>query len=337
MTAQTDYQIIRNATAVHTLGAPLVRLTGDDRLEFLDGFLSKSSDFVDPDTTRECLALEDDGRPFAIMLHLELDEVSWLVPRNAVSVGELVDYLGTMDVPDGVTVEVAPSGWRAIAFEGAGAWRVAEDFIDYDISGLVLHGITEITIPGADRGTSAVMARVSTSGEYGYLVITDAVDIAELTIAERARALGGAVIDDEALARVEAEAGTPHYAFGVRGHDLTEMDLSWLIDWNRIGEFRGSDALTAPTREQRRLVPFTAPAGSRVEPSSPVLADGQRVGEVLYVTPPANPDEELGFAIVEAPFWVPGLELTLDGEDGLTIRTVTLPRVLARSSVERIA
>lgn len=111
MTAQTDYQIIRNATAVHTLGAPLVRLTGDDRLEFLDGFLSKSSDFVDPDTTRECLALEDDGRPFAIMLHLELDEVSWLVPRNAVSVGELVDYLGTMDVPDGVTVEVAPSGW----------------------------------------------------------------------------------------------------------------------------------------------------------------------------------------------------------------------------------
>ena len=337
MTAQTDYQIIRNATAVHTLGAPLVRLTGDDRLEFLDGFLSKSSDFVDPDTTRECLALEDDGRPCAIMLHLELDEVSWLVPRNAVSVGELVDYLGTMDVPDGVTVEVAPSGWRAIAFEGAGAWRVAEDFIDYDISGLVLHGITEITIPGADRGTSAVMARVSTSGEYGYLVITDAVDIAELTIAERARALGGAVIDDEALARVEAEAGTPHYAFGVRGHDLTEMDLSWLIDWNRIGEFRGSDALTAPTREQRRLVPFTAPAGSRVEPSSPVLADGQRVGEVLYVTPPANPDEELGFAIVEAPFWVPALELTLDGEDGLTIRTVTLPRVLARSSVERMA
>ena len=337
MTAQTDYQIIRNATAVHTLGAPLVRLTGDDRLEFLDGFLSKSSDFVDPDTTRECLALEDDGRPFAIMLHLELDEVSWLVPRNAVSVGELVDYLGTMDVPDGVTVEVAPSGWRAIAFEGAGAWRVAEDFIDYDISGLVLHGITEITIPGADRGTSAVMARVSTSGEYGYLVITDAVDIAELTIAERARALGGAVIDDEALARVEAEAGTPHYAFGVRGHDLTELDLSWLIDWNRIGEFRGSDALTAPTREQRRLVPFTAPAGSRVEPSSPVLADGQRVGEVLYVTPPANPEEELGFAIVEAPFWVPGLELTLDGEDGLTIRTVTLPRVLARSSVERMA
>lgn len=337
MTAQTDYQIIRNATAVRTLGAPLVRLTGDDRLEFLDGFLSKSSDFVDPDTTRECLALEDDGRPFAIMLHLELDEVSWLVPRSAVSVGELVDYLGTMDVPDGVTVEVAPSGWRAIAFEGAGAWRVAEDFIDYDISGLVLHGITEITIPGADRGTSAVMARVSTSGEYGYLVITDAVDIAELTIAERARALGGAVIDDEALARVEAEAGTPHYAFGVRGHDLTEMDLSWLIDWNRIGEFRGSDALTAPTREQRRLVPFTAPAGSRVEPSSPVLADGQRVGEVLYVTPPANPDEELGFAIVEAPFWVPGLELTLDGEDGLTIRTVTLPRVLARSSVERMA
>ena len=337
MTAQTDYQIIRNSIAVHTLGAPLVRLTGDDRLEFLDGFLSRSSDFVDPDTARECLALGDDGRPFAILLHLELDEVSWLVPRSAVGAEELVDYLGSMDVPDGVTVDVAPSGWRAIAFEGAGAWKVAGDFIDYDISGLVLHGITEITIPGAGRGTSAIMARVSTSGEYGYLVVTDAAGIAELTIAEKARALGGAVIGDAALARVEAEAGTPHYAFGVRGHDLTELDLSWLIDWNRIGEFRGSDALTAPTREQRRLVPFTAPAGSRVEPSSPVLADGQRVGEVLYVTPPANPDEELGFAIVEAPFWVPGLELTLDGEDGLTIRTVTLPRVLARSSVERMA
>ena len=94
--------------------------------------------------------------------------------------------------------------------------------------------------------------------------------------------------------------------------------------------------MTAPTREQRRLVPFIAAAGSTIEPSAPVLADGQRIGEVIYATPSANPDEELGFAIVEAPFWVPGIELSLEG-DGTTIRTVALPRVLARSSVERMA
>lgn len=337
MNAQIDYQIIRNATAVHTIHAPLVRITGDDRLEFLDQFLSRSSDFVDPDTTRECLALADDGRPFAILLHLELEEASWLLPRSSVGIDDLTDYLEELDAPGDVRIEVAPDGWSAVAFEGVTAWRVAESLIDYDISGLVLHGMTAITVPGADEGTSAVLARVSTSGEYGYLIITDAGDIARQTIVEKAREIGGAEIGADALARAEAEAGTPHYAYGVRGHDLNEMDLSWLIDWNRIGEFRGSDGLSAPTREQCRIVPFAAPAGTVIETPTAVLADGQRIGEVLYMTPSANPDEELGFALVEAPFWVPGIDMALGTDDGPTVRTVTLPRVLARSSVEKMA
>lgn len=337
MTAQTDYRTIRDSVAVHEITAPLVRVTGDERLEFLDSFLSRSSDYVDPETTRECLALADDGTPFAILLHVELEEVSWLVPRTPVGEEELVDYLGALEIPEGVAVEVAPAGWGAIAFEGVHAWKLAEGFIDYDISGLVLHGVTEITVAGADEGTEAVMARVSTTGEYGYLILSNAGEIVGLTVTEKARALGGDVIGPEALARVEAEAGTPHYSFGVRGHDLTELDLSWLVDWNRLGEFRGSDALEPPSRTGRRLVPFTAPAGVRVAESAGLRADGELIGEVLCMTPSANPDEELGFAIVEAPFWVPGIGLTVDDEQGTAVRTVTLPRVLARSSVERMA
>src|SRR5262245_51040690 len=92
-TATADYSTVRNAVGVYPVTAPLVRVTGDDRLELLDGFLAKSAEFVEPDTVREVLALNADGAPFAILLQIELDEVTWLLPRTPVETVDLQTYL----------------------------------------------------------------------------------------------------------------------------------------------------------------------------------------------------------------------------------------------------
>ena len=52
MSITEQYKTLRTSVGLHTPTGPLVRITGDDRLEFLDTFLSRASDFVDPDTTR---------------------------------------------------------------------------------------------------------------------------------------------------------------------------------------------------------------------------------------------------------------------------------------------
>lgn len=335
-TATGDYTTLRTAVGAYRVTAPLVRLTGDDRLTLLDGFLAKSADYVEPDTVREALALNADGTPFAILLHFEIGDESWLLPRTAVTAGELGAYLAQFETP-GVTVEVAPEGWGATAFEGPVAWSVAAGFVDFDISGLTLHAVTEST-PAAP-GATAHLARVGTTGEYGYLLLSDAPQATHEAVLAAVAEQGGAEVGAEALARVQAEAGMGVYAAGFGGLSVARADLAWMVDWSRIGEFHGSADLTAPSASEARTTALAAPAGSRFPAGAPVTAAGRRVGTVLYQAPAANPEEELVLALLDGPFWVPGLDLTATDEAGeeRVLRTATLPRVIARSLTAKIA
>ncbi|HEV2635887.1 MAG TPA: hypothetical protein VGX23_12110 [Actinocrinis sp.] len=337
-TETEDYTVVRTAIGVYPITAPLVRIGGDERAELLDRFLAKSAEFVEPDSVREVLSLNADGSPFAVLLHFEIGEESWLLPRTPVTAEQLREYLEAQDVPADVTVKVEPEGWGATAFEGPQAWSAAAEFVDFDISGVTLHSVTESTL-AADSAALAYLARVGTTGEYGYLLISNSPEAAHEAVVAAVEARGGAQVGPEGLARVQAEAGMGLYQGGFAGLSVNEADLAWMIDWNRIGEFHGSDELDKPTAETARLTALAAPAGSAFTAGAPVQAGDVQVGTVLWQSPSANPDEELVFALLDAPFWVPGLELAAEDADGSPrpLRTVTLPRVIARSLTVKIS
>ncbi|MGW0080728.1 aminomethyl transferase family protein [Streptomyces sp. NPDC003393] len=337
-TETDDYTTVRTTVGAYRITAPLVRVSGDERITLLDQFLAKSGEFVEPDTVREALALNADGTPFAILLHFEIGDDAWLLPRTQVTAAELRAYFEQLDVPEDVTVEVEPEGWGASAFEGPTAWSVAAHFVDFDISGLTLHAVTESALP-EEPAALAHLARVGTTGEYGYLLLTNAPDAAHEAVLTAVAEQGGAPVGPEGLARVQAEAGMAVYAAGFTGLTVGEADLAWMIDWNRIGEFHGSDGLERPTTATARLTALAAPAESRFAAGAKVTAAGQEVGTVLWQAPAANPEEELVLALLDAPFWVPGLELAAGDEQGAErpLRTVTLPRVIARSLTTRIS
>ncbi|MCH0566838.1 MULTISPECIES: aminomethyl transferase family protein [unclassified Streptomyces] len=337
-TQSDDYATVRTTVGSYRITAPFVRISGDERLSLLDRFLAKSAEFVEPDTVREVLALNEDGSPFAILLHFEIGDDSWLLPRTAVTAGELGAYLAQLDLPAGVEIDVEPEGWGATAFEGPTAWSVAAKFVDFDISGLTLHGVTESALSD-DQAALAHLARVGTTGEYGYLLLTNAPETAHEAVLAAVAEQGGAPVGPEGLIRVQAEAGMGVFASGFAGLSVAEADLSWMVDWNRLGEFRGSDGLAGPTGETARLTALAAPADSRFAAGTEVTAAGRPVGRILWQAPSANPEEELVLALLDAPFWVPGLELAARDEQsaGRPLRTATLPRVIARSLTTRIA
>jgi aminomethyltransferase len=337
-TEKDDYATLRTATGVYRIDAPLVRITGDDRLPVLDQFMAKSSEFVEPDTVREVLTLKEDGTPFAILLHFEIGEESWLLPRTPLTAGELRGYLDQFDVPEDVTVEVEPAGWGATAFEGPHAWSAAAPFVEFDISGLTLHAVTESTLPGEPDAT-AHLARVGTTGEYGYLLLSDAPEAAYEAVLAAVQEQGGAAVGVEGLARVQSEAGMGVFSAGFAGLTVDQSDLSWMVDWERLGEFHGSQDLVKPTSETPRLTALAAPADSRFAVGTKVSAAEEPVGTVMWQAPSSNPEEELVFALLDAPFWVPGLELSAQDEQGTdrSLRTVTLPRVIAASLTTRIS
>ncbi|WP_200262249.1 aminomethyltransferase family protein [Streptomyces sp. HSG2] len=337
-TAADDYATVRNSVGAYRIDAPLVRLTGDDRLSLLDTLLTKSADFVEPDTVREALALGDDGTPFAILLHCEVGEDSWLIPRTGVTAEEIRAHLEGAEVPPGVTVEVEPEGRGAVAFEGPAAWAVAAGFVDFDISGLPLHAVTEATVPGAPDAV-AHMARVGSTGEYGYLLLSDAPEAAHEAVSAAVAEQGGNEVGRDGLDRVRAEAGMAQCAEGFPGLTVDRADLSWMVDWGRLGDFRGSNGLERPTTEGTRLTALVSPAGGRFAAGTAVRAAGETVGTVLWQAPSADRDEELVYALLDAPFWVPGLDLAAVDERGdeRPLATVTLPRVVARSLTTRIS
>lgn len=330
-----DYTTVRSTVGVYRAPNPLVRIGGDDRLALLDQFLSKAADFVEPDTTRECLALTDDGAPFAMIVHLELGEETWLLPRTPVTAQALREYLAGLDTSGDVTVEVEPEGWGATAFEGPQAWAVAATFVDFDISGVTLHAITPVEVPGAD-GATAYLARVGTTGEYGYLLLSQAPEEAHRAVVAQATVQGGGTVGPRGLARVQAEAGLPYYHEGFGRLSVAEADLSWMVSWDRVGEFRGSEHLEKPTTGSAKISPLVAPAGSATGVGTAVLAGDVQVGTVVWRAPSANPDEELLFARLESPFWVSGLQLAARDGDATPLRTVSLPRVIAGSAHVRI-
>ncbi|MFK0194012.1 aminomethyl transferase family protein [Kitasatospora sp. NPDC090308] len=334
-TAQDDYTTVRTAIGAYRITAPLVRVSGGDRYEFLDLFLAKSSEYVEPDSVREALALNTDGSPFAVLLHFEIGDDSWLLPRTPVTAEQLTAYLDAVDAPSDVTVEVAPEGWGASAFEGPHAWAAAATFVEFDISGLTLHGVTESAVPG-EPAALAHLARVGTTGEYGYLLLSNAPEAAHAAVVEAVTAENGAEVGPQGLARVQAEAGMAVYAAGFGGLPVHEADLAWMVDWNRIGEFQGSEELVKPTSETAKTTALAAPAGAVVPAGTPVTAGGQRIGTVVWQAPSANAEEELVVALLDAPFWVPGLELAAGDADSTPLRTVTQPRVIARSLTTRI-
>ncbi|MFI1162582.1 aminomethyl transferase family protein [Streptomyces sp. NPDC020801] len=337
-TETDDYTTVRTTVGAYRITAPLVRIAGDERITLLDQFLAKSGEFVEPDTVREALALNADGTPFAILLHFEIGDDAWLLPRTEVTADELRVYLEQLDVPEDVTIEVEPEGWGASAFEGPTAWSVAADFVDFDISGLTLHAVTESALP-EESAALAHLARVGTTGEYGYLLLSNAPEAAHEAVLAAVAGQGGAPVGPRGLARVQAEAGMAVYAAGFAGLTVNEADLAWMIDWNRIGEFHGSGGLERPTTGTARLTALAAPAESRFAAGAKVSAAGEAVGTVLWQAPSANPEEELVLALLDAPFWVPGLELAAGDEQGAgrPLRTVTLPRVIARSLTTRIS
>ncbi|PRH78093.1 glycine cleavage system protein T, partial [Streptomyces solincola] len=198
--------------------------------------------------------------------------------------------------------------------------------------------VTEAVLSGGSA-TRAHLARVGTTGEYGYLLLSDAPGAAYDAVLAAVREEGGAPVGPEALARVQTEAGMGVYSAGFAGLSVEEADLAWMVDWEREDPFHGSAALTPPAPETARLTALACPAGSRIAAGTPVTAGGEEVGTVLWQAPSANPDEELLLAVLRSPFRAPHLPLSAAAEDGTPRRatTVTLPRVLASSLSTRIA
>ncbi|MFH8751968.1 aminomethyl transferase family protein [Streptomyces rimosus] len=335
-TVAEQYAYLRTTVGVYTPGVSLVALGGLERGEVLSRALARDSEYVEPDTARESLILDEDATVWDAVAHIELDDTSWLFSHSRDGLAGLLERTAAdAGVQD---VEITDAADHVtIAFEGPKSWQIAADLLDFEISSLVLHGATTVRLPG-ENGAEGVLARIGTTGEYGYLLLAPAGSGAAEWVAARAAELAGGPVGTEALLRARTEVRHPQIPAQSEGLTVREAGLEWLVSWGREDEFRGGEALAAAEDAERGLITVLAAAGQAPAVGSPVEAGGQEVGIVHLVAPLAGTDQELALALLRKPFDVPGLDLTGRTADGaaVTLRTAASPVIIPQSWNERL-
>ncbi|MDR1079061.1 MAG: hypothetical protein LBL55_10495 [Propionibacteriaceae bacterium] len=311
-----SYEAIRGTVGVYQRGDAVLRVTGPQRLEYVQCLLAKSVEFVNIDTCVDSVLLDDRAQPVGLAVALigpdQIDLVVEATPAWFERASDLrPSYEVAVDGSDGLAVQI----------EGPLSWRVAAELVtDRDISDVLLHECLAAELDGQ----TVRLARTGATAEYGYLVIASGPAALE-GLAARAAAHGGGPIDPAVLRRVRAEINFPVLPEQLRGVSLFECGLPWLATVDRTDPYVGSAAL-APEPPVRRTVAAIFPAADCPPAGCPVLVDGSEVGRLTVWTPRANQADGLGLLLLDDPFGVPGLSVEVAGVAGHTVsRPVIAP------------
>lgn len=320
---ESSYLAIRRSAGVYRRGDAVLCVKGAQRQAYVLWLLAKSIQFVGIDACADSVLLDADGHVVGVAVAiLREDRIYVLVEASPAW------HQAAGDAAKNFDVSVETMANSAVQVEGPLSWAVVQDaLVENSIEDVLLGECVD----AAFDGQSACLARVGTSAEYGYLVVSDAVDVFDHLVA-RAQAVGGGEIDPTVLPRVRVEANYPAMPHQTVDCSLFESGLAWLATVTRADAYAGSGRLdfSAPTR---RTVAAYFAGSDCPEVGTPVTDDGVVVGHVLVSTPRVGQPDGLGLLLLDDPFGVPGLELEAGGA---TASTVSRPTLTPRSWSQQI-
>ena len=310
----SSYSAIRQLVGVYRRGDTVMCVRGSQRQAYVLWLLAKSVEFVGIDACADSVLLGAEGEVVGVAVAVLREDCIYLVVEATPAWHEAA--AGAAERFD-VTVETMAVG--AVQVEGPLSWVVVQDVLKED-------GIEDILlgecVDASFAGQPVCLARVGTTAEYGYLVVSDAVDVFDALVA-RAGAVGGGEIDPTVLTRLRVETNYPALPFQAVGCSLFESGMAWLATPTRTDEYAGVGGLdfSAPTR--RTVAAYFAGADCPAV-GTPVTDDGAVVGHVLVSTPRAGQPDGLGLLLLDDPYGVPGLALEAAGTKAATVSRPTL-------------
>lgn len=313
------YRALRETVGAYANPGKVYRMDGPGAAGLLALMAARSTDFLAPGSMLDSLVLDADGSVRGLITIIWDEEVVLVMADASVGLDQLAQSIAADNGIDDVEVVDVTDVWRIVWMEGPTSWRVAQTYYPGDIAQLMLSTVEMLDEPLA--GGRALIGRHGTTGEYGSFIAVEnpQVDLMEM-LAPQIAECGGAFIGAGALARAQVEVHHPQLPQQAAGASVREASLTWLMSPVREDAFVGSTGWNAePTRGTIALV---APAGADLQVGAPVLADGQQVGTVSVVVPTCGQGTDLALGLLDIPFAVPGLELTVAGT---TVSTMSCP------------
>lgn len=321
-TVQEEWTAVRRRCGLLDAGfRALLRLTGGDRVTFLQGMVSNDvARLKDGEGTYAAL-LTQQGKLVSDLRVYILPEELWLdVPAaRAAAVRENLERYIIAD-----DVEFAESSATPlVAIEGPQADRVLLAVSGESVAGLPAFTHRELTFDGATIRAAAT----THTGERGYLLFGDAAAGSRLW--QHCRAAGAEPVGMEALDVLRVEAGIPWHGRDFDDDTLiSEVGLETAISYKK-GCYLGQEVVervAARGQVHRKLVGLLCD-GQHVPPAdTKLMRDGKEVGWITSAvwSPARETVIALGYARREC--WDVGTEAQVALANGtVAARVVALP------------
>jgi glycine cleavage system aminomethyltransferase T len=317
------YHALRNTAGAYRRGTSILSVTGADRSALVSYVCAKRTEFAQPGTVTESIALSPEGRVDALILVIVEDERILLASDQLVRID--ADAVAARLGLTQVSVLDVTAGFTAASIEGPRSWRTVDELVDDDISSVLLNELRAISVAGATETAApdapGLLARVGTTAEYGYLILIEApaAEVDALDVAVRlATQVGGGEVNRDSLLRAQAEVSHPLVPAQFEGLSLAEAGALWTLSADRDDDFSGRSVLDAGA-PGRRLIAVTAPASDVPEAGSAVFAGDTQVGRIQVSLARAGQPDGFALALLDTPFPVPGLTLRAAGTELLTV------------------
>lgn len=304
----------------------------DENLEKLSNIIAGKIFTLDVNQLMYGLLLTDEGTISDLIYVMMLEDKYWLLVENDNT--NTITYL-----TDQLTMNDVSSKWEVLSLEGPKSWEVLRESFGYDILGLQFMNFIDFI----EEEHQIFIARIGTSGEYGYKIFTPYACSEQI----KQKLLKSADIKINILNNLPkqlidittSEMRMPKIGSYIQKNTSPiENELRWMIDF-RKDEFKGKEAVTKQLDSfENRLIAFSMETHSDTKIiqeliNTDILLDGITVGKVQYMTYSPKMKKNIGYGLINKKWGYSGIEnfqLQHNG-DLLKIKTISTPFYLTNS------
>jgi aminomethyltransferase len=304
-----------------------LHFTGPDTERFLSRIVTRKLDDMVVGQSRYGLVCNAAGGVMDDVI-VSRDRKNWLMVCNASNREKLVDHIHRVRHDENFDLDVADDTESSvmIALQGPKVIAKLSDFLGEEVAAIKRYHFAHISYMMIMKFQ---VFRSGYTGEDGVELIMSA-NLAGMAI----KALAGKSDRPEATLRLAGlgardtlrlEAGMPLY-----GHELSETidplssGLGWAVDLTK--NFIGVEPLrqVKATGPKRKLVGLVLEGKRIARQGTPVMADGQAIGEVTSGTFGPTVQKSIAMAFVDSPRAVEGATLAVD------LRGETIPATVTK-------
>ena len=327
--ADKEYSAVRDAAGLCDFSFMTRYRVPEDGLDVLEQYACGSVANIRFGRVLHTMAVNDDGM-------LESDVYIANDDENMIMLCEsLVDDAAAAAVLDGMGaskegLEDLSGSTAVFGLDGLNAWAIARDLFGTDVLGLPYLSIENYELDGVE----IKLIRGGKTSEFGYLFIVPVKHATAIweRIEKAGEPHGLVLVGTEAHSMLRLDGRFFNiYEEGARVSDPLPLGLQWMIDFDG-DDFRGKAAILERRASglKNKIIGLTpSDPGGVLEIGDEIAHRGETVAKVVAAVYSPTLKKRIGLALFELPYAYSGL--TLEGNDGLLIETISMPPFMPKS------